>query len=90
MSTPEQTTSTAPEAGGAGHENGATPMTRRRKMAVWVLIVVSTIVLLVAALTVWVKREVLDTNNFTASTTELMRKLGLEPEVRRFDVLDLG
>ena len=72
MSTPEQTTSTA------------TPMTRRRKMAVWVLIVVSTIVLLVAALTVWVKREVLDTNNFTASTTELMRNPKVQSALATF------
>jgi len=84
VSTPEQTTSTAPEADGAGHENGATPMTRRRKMAVWVLIVVSTIVLLVAALTVWVKREVLDTNNFTASTTELMRNPKVQSALATF------
>jgi Short C-terminal domain len=45
---------------------------------VWVLIVVSTVVLLIGAVTIWVKREVLDTNNFTASTTELMRN----PEVQ--------
>src|SRR5690349_24408150 len=54
-------------------EKAASPLTRRRKIAVWVLIVLSTTVLLVGALTVWVKREVLDTNKFTASTTELMR-----------------
>jgi hypothetical protein len=53
-------------------------------MAVWVLIVVSTIVLLVAALTVWVKREVLDTNNFTASTTELMRNPKVQSALATF------
>ena len=50
----------------------------------WVLIVVSTIVLLVAALTVWVKREVLDTNNFTASTTELMRNPKVQSALATF------
>jgi hypothetical protein len=60
------------------------PMTRRRKNAVWVLIVVSTVVLLVAALTVWVKREVLDTNNFTASTTELMRNPKVQSALATF------
>jgi Short C-terminal domain len=60
------------------------PMTRRRKTAVWVLIVVSTVVLLVAALTVWVKREVLDTNNFTASTTELMRNPKVQSALATF------
>src|SRR5262245_20827003 len=59
-------------------------MTRRRKIAVWVLIVVSTVVLLIAALTVWVKREVLDTDNFTASTTELMRNPKVQSALAAF------
>ena len=54
-------------------EHAAGPITRRRKRVVWLLIIVSTLVLLISAVTIWVKREVLDTNNFTASTTELMR-----------------
>jgi hypothetical protein len=65
-------------------ELAAEPLTRRRKIAVWVLIVVSTVVLLVAALTVWVKREVLDTNNFTASTTELMRNPKVQSALATF------
>jgi hypothetical protein len=40
---------------------------------VWLLIVLSTVVLLIGAVTIWVKREVLDTKNVTTSTTELMR-----------------
>jgi hypothetical protein len=59
-------------------------MTRRRKIAVWVLIVVSTLVLLIGALTVYVKREVLDTNNFTASTTELMRNPKVQSALATF------
>jgi hypothetical protein len=68
----------------AGPEYPATPMTRRRRMLVWSLIVVSTVVLLVAALTVWVKREVLDTNNFTASTTGLMRNPKVQSALATF------
>jgi hypothetical protein len=44
-------------------------------------------------LAVWRDRETLDRYLAEADVprgTELMRKLGLEPEVRRFDVLDLG
>jgi len=59
-------------------------MTRRRKIAVWVLIVVSTVVLLIGSLTVFVKREVLDTNNFTASTTELMRNPKVQSALATF------
>ena len=68
----KQTTPTATQTA-AEHEQATNPITRRRKTAVWLLIVVSTVVLLIGAVTIWVKREVLDTNNFTASTTELMR-----------------
>ncbi|HEY7692560.1 MAG TPA: hypothetical protein VH816_09475 [Gaiellaceae bacterium] len=42
---------------------------------------------------VWRDAEALDRYLAEAAVprgTELMRKLGLEPEVRRFDVLDLG
>jgi len=42
---------------------------------------------------VWRDRETLDRYLAEADVprgTELMRKLGLEPDVRRFDVLDLG
>jgi hypothetical protein len=44
-------------------------------------------------LAVWRDRETLDRYLAEADVprgTELMRKIGLEPEVRRFDVLDLG
>jgi hypothetical protein len=42
---------------------------------------------------VWTDRETLDRYLAEAPVprgTELMRKIGLEPEVRRFDVLELG
>ena len=71
MRTPKQTTPTMSAETAARHAAG--PITRRRKRVVWLLIIVSTLVLLISAVTIWVKREVLDTNNFTASTTELMR-----------------
>jgi hypothetical protein len=44
-------------------------------------------------LAVWRDRETLDRYLAEADVprgTELMRTIGLEPEVRRFDVLDLG
>jgi hypothetical protein len=44
-------------------------------------------------LAVWCDAETLDSYLAGAEVprgTELMRKIGLEPEVRRFDVLDLG
>ncbi len=66
------------------HEQAANPITRRRKTAVWLLIVLSTLVLLIGALTIWVKREVLDTDTFTASTTELMRNPQVQSAMAAF------
>src|SRR4249919_3443150 len=43
-------------AGPTEHEQAVNPITRRRKTAVWLLIVVSTVVLLIGAVTIWVKR----------------------------------
>ena len=84
MRLPRRTTPTKPAQITAESERAATPLTRRRKMVVWFLIVLSTLVLLVATLTVWVKREVLDTNNFTASTTELMRNPQVQSALAAF------
>jgi hypothetical protein len=56
----------------------AGPLSRGRKSAVWALIVVATLFLLIGSLTIWVKREVLDTKSFNATTTELLRN----PEVQ--------
>jgi hypothetical protein len=66
------------------HKQATSPISPRRKTAVWVLIVVSTLVLLIGALTIWVKREVLDTDNFTASTTELMRNPKVQSALAAF------
>jgi len=82
MRLPRRTTSIKPAQ--SAPERAATPLTRRRKTVVWLLIVLSTLVLLVAALTVWVKREVLDTDNFTTSTTELMRNPQVQSALAAF------
>ena len=74
----------------AEHEQAANPITRRRKTAVWLVIVVSTVVLLIGSVTIWVKRELLDTNNFTASTTELMRNPQVQSAMAAFLVDQVG
>ena len=56
-----------------GREQSPGPLSRRRKSVVMALIVVATLFLLIGSLTIWVKRQVLDTDNVTTSTTELMQ-----------------
>jgi Short C-terminal domain len=84
MRTRKQTTPPAPTGTATGREQTASPITPRRKTLVWLLIVVSTLVLLVGTLTIWVKREVLDTKNFTTSTTEVMRNPKVQSALATF------
>jgi hypothetical protein len=47
-------------------------MSRRRSALIWSLLVLSTLVLLISSLTVWSKRQLLDTDNFTESSGKLL------------------
>ncbi|MGN6430262.1 MAG: hypothetical protein ACTHNB_05940, partial [Gaiellaceae bacterium] len=53
----------APKEGGDSSWRGWLP---------WVLIVLAAFIALVSALTVWVKRQALDTNNWTNSSAQLL------------------
>ena len=46
---------------------------RTRSILMWVLIVVGTLILLVGSLTVWVKRQALDTNAWTDTSGQLLQ-----------------
>ena len=45
---------------------------RRRSVLVWALIVVASLLTLVASLTIWSKRQLLDTDKFTSSSAKLL------------------
>lgn len=47
-------------------------MSRRRSWLVWGLVVLATILALVASMTVWTKRQLLDTDNWTSSSTKIL------------------
>ena len=48
------------------------PLTRKRAIAVWTLVVVATILMLFASLTIWVKRQALDTNAWTNASGQML------------------
>jgi hypothetical protein len=50
----------------------ARTMTRRRSAVVWTLLVGATLLALIASLTVWSKRQLLNTDNFTRSSSKLL------------------
>jgi hypothetical protein len=48
------------------------PLTRNRAIAVWALVVVAALLLLVSSLTIWVKRQALDTDNWTNASGQML------------------
>jgi hypothetical protein len=65
-------------------------MTKRRSALVWALFVLSTLILLVTSLTVWSKRQLLDTDNFTESSAKLLAndEIRTALSARLVDLLD--
>src|SRR6478735_2265293 len=48
------------------------PLTRNRAIAVWTLVVVASILMLFASLTIWVKRQALDTKAWTNASGQML------------------
>ena len=62
----------AAESAESGHPGEARTV-KRRRLLVWGLIVLAAIVVLVASLTVWVKRQALDTDAWTTASASLLQ-----------------
>ena len=54
------------------------PLSRRRRVAIWALVVVASLIGLVSVLTVWTKRQLLDNEAWASSSEELIQ----DPEIR--------
>jgi hypothetical protein len=54
------------------------PASRGRRIAVWTLVVLGGLVVLVGSLTVWAKRQLLDTDTWVASSSKMLE----DPEIR--------
>jgi hypothetical protein len=50
----------------------AAPLSRNRAIAVWALVVVAGLLLLVSSMTIWVKRQALDTDNWTNTSGQML------------------
>jgi hypothetical protein len=48
------------------------PLSRNRTIAVWALVVVASLLLLVSSLTIWVKRQALNTDNWTNTSGQML------------------
>jgi len=56
----------------------AAPLSRKRRIAIWTLLVLATILALVAILTTWVKRQMLDNTAWNQATTQVIE----DPQVQ--------
>jgi len=56
----------------------AAPLSRKRRIGIWVLVVVATVLALVAILTTWVKRQMLDNAAWNQATTQVIE----DPQVQ--------
>jgi len=54
----------------SGEKNRAVSI--KRKILVWSLVAVATLLLLISSITVWTKRQILDTNNYTKTAGSLL------------------
>src|SRR3982751_3266872 len=53
-------------------------LSRKRRVAVWCLVVVATLIMLVSSLTIWLKRQLLDNGAWTTASEQVLT----DPEVR--------
>jgi hypothetical protein len=74
LSSPRWNEASSPDVGESWTDGAAKTeaMTRGRSAIVWSLVVVATLLTLVASMTVWTKRQLLDTDKWTDSATELL------------------
>lgn len=57
----------------ASTAKAAAPLSRKRRIVIWTLVVLATVIALVSILTMWVKRQVLDNAAFTKATTRIVQ-----------------
>lgn len=59
-------------AAAATRPSAAKPLSRRRRIAIWALIVVASILAFVTVLTLWINRQVLDNDNWRKTSADLI------------------
>jgi hypothetical protein len=67
----------------------AAPLGRGRKIAVWTLVVVATLLTLVSILTMWVRRQVLDNTAWKNATTQIVQDPQVQGAIATYTVNQL-
>jgi hypothetical protein len=67
----------------------AAPLSRTRRIVVWVLVVLGTIIALVAILTTWVKRQMLDNTAWNKATTQMVQDPKVQSAIATYTINQL-
>jgi hypothetical protein len=67
----------------------AAPLSRKRRILIWTLVVLATVIALVAILTTWVKRQLLDTTAFNKAVTQMIQDPQVQTALSEFTVNQL-
>jgi uncharacterized membrane protein len=67
----------------------AAPLSRKRRILVWVLVVLATVIALVAILTTWVNRQMLDNTAWNKATTQVIEDPKVQTAIGNFTVNQL-
>lgn len=67
----------------------APPLSRKRRIAVWTLVVLASIIALVAIMTTWVKRQMLDNTAWTKATTQSIQDPKVQAAVATYAINQL-
>ena len=51
----------------------AAPLSRKRRIVIWTLVVLATVLAIVSILTTWVNRQMLDTTAFNKATSQVIQ-----------------
>ena len=65
------------------------PLSRGRKITVWVLVVLATIIALVAIMTTWVKRQMLDNTAWNKATTQVVQDPKVQNAIANYTINQL-
>jgi hypothetical protein len=64
----------------------AKPLSRTRRIVVWVLVVLASILLLVSVLTTWVKRQMLDNSAWNKATTQVIQDPKVQSAIATYTI----
>jgi len=67
----------------------AAPLSRKRRIVIWTLVILATVLAIVSILTTWVKRQMLDTTAFNKATTQIIQDPKVQSALASFTVNEL-